>query len=88
MILLSNYCKGVATFRAEAKSSKVFIQGGHTVDPQTAHHSKTGAIDNGKILVTPGKTNIPAVSKSARPTRSMIAVPLRKPSQNRSAALR
>ena len=70
VILLSNDSKGLATLWAEAKYSKVFVQRGHTIDPQTAHHSKAGAVDDGKILVAPGKTNIPR-SLQIRQTNSL-----------------
>jgi len=56
---LSNYAKRLAPCWAEAKNSKVFVQRGHAVNAKTAHHCKTGAIDDRKILVVPGTANVP-----------------------------
>src|SRR5437588_9830664 len=68
--LLSDYVKGLAAFWAKTKDSKVLIQGGDTLNTQTAHHRKAGAINDGKILVGPGKTDIPR-SLQIRQTNSL-----------------
>ena len=46
------------------------IEGRDPVNTETPHYSEAGAVDDGKILVTPGKTNIPG-SLQIRQTNSL-----------------
>jgi hypothetical protein len=56
---LSKDVKGLATFWTEAKYRKMSIEGGDPVNSETPHYSEAGAVDDGKILVTPRSANIP-----------------------------
>ena len=57
---LSKHGEGLATLWAKAKDGKLRVQRRDTIHTQSAHHSKTCKIDDGKILVTPGEANIPS----------------------------
>ena len=59
-LTLSKNMKGLAPFWTKAKYGKLGIEGRGLVDTQTSHHSETRAIHDGKILVTPGDSNIPS----------------------------
>jgi hypothetical protein len=56
----SNDMKGLAAFWTKAKYGKISIEGRYPVNPQTPHYGETGAIHDGKSLVTPGNANIPS----------------------------
>ena len=58
-MLLSKDLKGLATFWTKAKHGKMSIEGCDPVNTETPHYSEAGAIDDGKILITPRKANIP-----------------------------
>jgi len=59
------YSEGVSAFWAEAEYGEMLDQRGHTVHPQTPHHRKAGAINDGKILVWPRETEILLSKKKA-----------------------
>jgi hypothetical protein len=59
LALLPKDVKGLATFWTKAKYSKMSIKGRDSVNTETPHYSEAGAIDDGKILVTPRSANIP-----------------------------
>jgi len=80
--------KGLAAFRTKAKYDKMSIEGRDLVSTQSSHYSEARAIHDGKILVAPGNADVPSNFQIARVTVSIAAIPLRRPSQNRSAALR
>jgi hypothetical protein len=66
---LSNDSERLTTPGAEAKNRKVIIQRGSTLNAQPVHHSETGAIDDGKVLVAPGKPNLPRSFKIGQTDR-------------------
>jgi hypothetical protein len=59
-LLLSKDVKGLAPFWTKAKYGKMSIEGRDPVNTETPHYSKTGAVDDGKILITPRSANIPS----------------------------
>ncbi len=75
-------------FWTKAKYGKMSTEGRDPVNTETPHYGEAGAVDEGKILVMPRNTNIPGNSRSAKVTASIRAIPLLRPSQNPSAALR
>jgi hypothetical protein len=50
--------KGLAAFWTKAKYGKMSIEGRDPVNAETLHYNEAGAVDNGKILVTPRNANI------------------------------
>ena len=58
-MLLPKDMKGLPAFWAKAKYGKMSIEGGDSVNTETPHYSEAGAVDDGKILVTPRNANIP-----------------------------
>jgi hypothetical protein len=59
MMLLSKEVKGLAAFWTKAKYGKMRIEGRNAVNTETPHYGEAGAVDDGKILVTPRNANIP-----------------------------
>lgn len=59
-MLLSKDLKGLAAFWTKAKYGKMSIEGRDPVNTETPHYSEAGAVDNGKILITPRNANIPS----------------------------
>jgi hypothetical protein len=59
-MLLSKDVKGLAVFWTKAKYGKMSIEGHDPVNTETPHYSEAGAVDDGKILVTPRNANIPS----------------------------
>ena len=58
-MLLSKDLKGLAAFWTKAKYGKMSTEGRDPVNTETPHYSEAGAVDNGKILITPINANIP-----------------------------
>ena len=56
---LSKDDEGLAALRTKAKDGEVVIQGCGALDTQPAHYREARAINNGKILVVPGDSNLP-----------------------------
>lgn len=61
----------------------MLVQRGDSIYAQAPHDSEAGSVHDREILIFPSD----ATSKSAAPTVSIIAIPPRNPSQNRSAAV-
>ena len=59
-MLLSKDVKGLAAFWAKAKYRKMSIEGRDPVNTETPHYSEAGAVDDGKVLVTPRNTDVPS----------------------------
>jgi len=57
--LLPNDVKGLPTFWTKAKHCRMSIEGRDPVNTETPHYSEAGAVDDGKILITPRNANIP-----------------------------
>ena len=57
----------------KAEDGKVRVIAGRAPDPQTLHDGEAGAVDDGKVLITPGHRNLPGTSTSAPVTDSIIA---------------
>ena len=51
--------EGLPAFWTKAKYGKMSIEGRDSVNTETPHYSKAGAVDDRKILVTPRNANIP-----------------------------
>ena len=88
VFFLSNDDKSVPPLGAKPKNRKMVIESSRSLDPQAQHHGEVGAINEREILIAIGEPVCQAVSRSAVPTISMVAPPLRKPSQKSSAARR
>ena len=58
-MLLSKDMKGLPAFWTKAKYGKMSVEGGDSVNTETPHYSEAGAVDDGRILVTPRNANIP-----------------------------
>ena len=58
-LTLSKNMKGLAPFWTKAKYGKISIEGRDPVNTETPHYSEAGAVDDRKILVTPGNAEVP-----------------------------
>ncbi len=58
-MLLSKDLKGLAAFWTKAKCGKMSIEGRDPINTEAPHYSEAGAVEDGKILITPRNDNIP-----------------------------
>jgi len=58
-MLLSKDLKGLAAFWTKAQYGKMSIEGRDPVNTETPHYGEAGAVDDGKILITPRNANLP-----------------------------
>src|SRR2546421_11169002 len=73
-MLLSKDLKGLAAFWTKAKCGKTSIEGRDPINTEAPHYSEAGAVEDGKILITPQETTISqATSRSAKVTASITA---------------
>ena len=56
---LPNYTERLTTLGSKTKYRKVLIERGDPFNAETAHDGKASAVDDGKVLVTPGNPNLP-----------------------------
>src|SRR5215471_12361751 len=59
-MLLFKHLKGLAVFWTKAKYGKMSIEGCDPANTEAPHYSEAGAVDDGKILILPGNSNIPS----------------------------
>jgi hypothetical protein len=56
---LPNYTERLTTFGSKTKYRRVLIERCDPFNAETAHDGKDGAVDDRKVLVTPGSSKLP-----------------------------